>query len=201
MHFIPEGSPFLQGLRDVKDLHAEHPTDWRRVRQIIKDKYLEYPNNCSIISKTRGCPTCPSSFNTCWVSAMINGLLSAIALLYGDGDFMKTVGIAIAAGFDCDNQAATLAGLLGVIHGPSQIPRQLTHYIANNNWTKPFNNRYINERRLPLQKNNAISDIVADIIGVARAAILQHGGVETTEGNASAFNVQVSRALIEQSGS
>jgi hypothetical protein len=198
MHYIPAGSPFLVGLRDVKELHAKYPEDWRRVRQIITAKYLDYPGDCLNISKSAGCPTCPTTFNTCWVSAMINGLLGAIALLYGDGSFTKTIGIAIAAGFDCDNQAATLAGLLGVAHGSSKIPRALTHNIAGNNWTEPFNNVYINERRLPLPGNNQISDIVANITDVARIAILQHGGKYVGgTGDSGHFTVRTSSSINE----
>ena len=49
-----------------------------------------------------------------------------MAILYGNGDFMKTVGIAVSAGYDCDNQAATVGGLMGVIHGSKAIPDELT---------------------------------------------------------------------------
>ena len=63
----------------------------------------------------------------CGVSAMINGLMGGMSFLYGGGDFRRTVGVAIAAGFDCDNQAATLAGLIGVMHGAKAIPYDLTH--------------------------------------------------------------------------
>merc|ERR1712232_1269432 len=205
MHYIDEtsgheASPFLAGLWDVRDLHAKHPDNWQHVRQIIKARYLEYPSDCLSISTSAGCPSCPSSWNTCWVSAMINGLHGAIALIYGDGDFMKTVGTAIAAGFDCDNQAATLAGLLGVVHGSSQIPKSLTHYVAGNNWTRPFNNRYINERRLPLPGNNTISEIVSNITNIARSAILQHDGWYSTSASTGVFSVQVSQILTQAMG-
>ena len=60
---------------------------------------------------------------------MINGLMGGMAFLYGGGDFKRTVGIAVAAGFDCDNQAATLGGVIGVMHGANAIPYELTHRI------------------------------------------------------------------------
>ena len=82
------------------------------------------------------------------------------AFLYGEGDFKKTMGISIASGFDCDNQAATLAGLLGVMHGGSAIPKDLTHEIAGNNWTEPFNNKYVNLRRPPLDPVYTNSEII-----------------------------------------
>eukprot|EP00931_Biecheleriopsis_adriatica_P008623 TRINITY_DN109778_c0_g1_i1.p1 TRINITY_DN109778_c0_g1~~TRINITY_DN109778_c0_g1_i1.p1 ORF type:complete len:505 (-),score=83.88 TRINITY_DN109778_c0_g1_i1:488-2002(-) len=193
MHYIPRESPFLAGLWEVKELHAAHPEDWRTVRQIIKQKYLYYPSNCDPEA------TNTSGWNNCWVGAMINGLLGAMALLYGEGDFLKTVGIAIAAGFDCDNQAATLAGLLGVVHGGSAIPRSLTHQVAGNNWTTPFNDVYVNERRLPLPANNSIAEIVANITSVTRKSILANGGLETSHGNETMYSVLVSNMLVHPS--
>ena len=50
-----------------------------------------------------------------------------LALLYGEGEWMKTVAIAVSVGYDCDNQSATCGALLGMIHGASAIPERLTH--------------------------------------------------------------------------
>ena len=99
-----------------------------------------------------------------------------MALLYGEGDFKKTVGIAIAAGFDCDNQAATLAGLIGVMYGESQIPRDLTREIAGNDWKEAFNDVYVNQRRPPLPRNHTNSGIVGKIMLITQKAILEAGG-------------------------
>jgi len=178
MSVIPEDSIFLQGLKDVKDLHAQHPEDWRAAWYVLKHRYLHYPAG-----------TCGGVPWNCGVSAMINGVMGALALRYGGGDFMRTVGIAIAAGFDCDNQAATLAGLIGILHGGSQIPKYLTHEIAGNTWTKPFNDKYINERRPPLPVDNSNTDIVNRIAQVTREAIIQSGGREE---NNEGFYVPVS---------
>eukprot|EP00933_Yihiella_yeosuensis_P024647 TRINITY_DN19112_c0_g1_i1.p1 TRINITY_DN19112_c0_g1~~TRINITY_DN19112_c0_g1_i1.p1 ORF type:complete len:438 (-),score=58.34 TRINITY_DN19112_c0_g1_i1:498-1811(-) len=187
MDFIPKDSPFLTGLLDVKALHKMHPANWRAVRQEIKAKYLTYPSNCTTPGPT---------WNNCWVGALINGLLGAMAFLYGNGNFKRTVGIAIAAGFDCDNQAATLAGLLGVMNGAKQIPRSLTHNVAGNRWNKAFNDRYINERRLPLPANNSISQIVESIMNITKASILQNGGSVVERGGNTLYSTCVSDALI-----
>lgn len=112
----------------------------------------------------------------CAVSSIINGVLGAMAFLYGEGDFKRTVGIAIAAGFDCDNQAATLAGLLGVMHGESAIPQDLTRTIAGNDWTEAFNDQYVNERRPPLPRDQTNSGIVANIMLLTQRAIVAEGG-------------------------
>jgi hypothetical protein len=188
MRFIPASSLFLSGLWDVKYLYEGEPVDWRKSWHSIREKYLYEPGNCG------GVPW------NCGVSAMINGLMGAMAFLYGGGDFEKTVGIAIAAGFDCDNQAATLAGLVGVMHGASQIPRSFTHEIDGNDWSKPFNDRYVNERRPPLPEENSNTAIVGNITAVARSAILQRGGVEFGEGDHVSYSVLASDLLTGAGG-
>jgi len=161
---VPEGSPFLQGLKDVKALYEQHPDDWRAARQEIFKKYLRYPRDCG------------GDMWNCGVSAMINGLLGAISFLWGQGDFKTTVGTGIAAGMDCDNQAATMGALMGAMHGEKAIPYAWTHEIAGNNWSMPFNNRYVNVRRQPLPKDNTITGIVDDIMRWTEKAILENGG-------------------------
>merc|ERR1712232_424806 len=114
--FIPECSPFRRGLQDIRGWSAANP-DWRDTWRLVRNKYREYTRNGDYK-----------------FSAMINGLMGAVALLYGNGNFMLTLGLSIAAGFDNDNQAATLAGLMGVLHGSSQIPKNLTHGIRSSTW-------------------------------------------------------------------
>mmetsp|Transcript_69695 Transcript_69695/g.163638 ORF Transcript_69695/g.163638 Transcript_69695/m.163638 type:complete len:447 (+) Transcript_69695:60-1400(+) len=164
MSKVPWGSPYRTALEDVKRWHAESPGDWKATWYKIKNKYLYYPQNCG------GVPW------NCGVSAMINGAMGAMAFLYGGGDFKRTTGIAIAAGFDCDNQAATLAGLVGVMHGAGAIPYELTHRIAGNNWQQPFNNRYVNERRPPLPRDQTNTGIIDKLMTLTSRAILEQGG-------------------------
>ncbi|CAJ1349249.1 unnamed protein product [Effrenium voratum] len=176
---VPSWSPFREALDNVRRWKEESPGDWKRTWYKIKDKYSRYPSNCG------GLPW------NCGVSAIINGAMGAMAFLYGHGDFRKTVGIAIAAGFDCDNQAATLAGVVGVMHGADAIPHDLTHRIAGNNWRQPFNNRYVNERRPPLARDQTNTDIVDKVVYLAERAIMQEGGHDL--GNS--WQVPVSHSL------
>merc|ERR1712048_1100502 len=180
MGYVPDSSPFKRGLHDVKSWYHADRNDWRKTRALIYKNYQRYPSDCG-----------GSTWN-CGVSAIINGLLGAMALLFGEGDFMRTVGIAIAGGYDCDNQAATLAGLMGTMLGLKGIPRAVTHEIAGNSWEEPFNNRYVNERRTPLPRDNKITDIVQDIFDITRRAILDNGGSERIESGTKIFTVMVS---------
>ncbi len=106
-----------------------------------------------------------------------NGLRGVMALLYGDGDFIRTVAIATSAGYDCDNQTATCGGLLGVMNGSSSIPDSFTKLLSSRGeWKEPFNNQYINYSRDGLPNYNKISDIVDRLLVLVDQSILDNGG-------------------------
>ncbi len=81
--------------------HAQNPDDWRVTRQLIRDEYDDDPM---------------------WWASKVNFATTIMALLYGEGDFTRTMTIAAQAGWDADNNMATSAGLLGIIHGLSGLP-------------------------------------------------------------------------------
>ncbi len=160
---IPEDSPFAEGMRDVISWH-EHYSDWRQTRKKIHEKYWAY---------RKGEYKAPVSV----VSSLQNGLCGIMAILYGEGDFMKTAGIAVSAGYDCDNQGATCAGLIGVMHGEGCIPDRLTkEFLPRGKWSKPFNDQYLNYSRDNLPIVFKISGLVERIAAVAEKAILENGG-------------------------
>lgn len=177
MSYIPKDSPFYKGLQDVKRWHRENP-DWKTTRELIKNKYLAYP-------KVVDNPFYQE------VSAMINGLCGAMAILYGEGDFIKTTGIAVSAGYDCDNQGATCAGLIGVLNGADCIPKELTHEMGyNEKWDTPFNNQYINYSRDGLPNLTYISDIIDRILAVSEKAILENGGKKMEENGKTIYHIK-----------
>ena len=170
LKYIPGTSPFYKGTKDVIAWHKQND-DWRKTRKLIFDKYFHY--------KSEGYEAPVSD-----VSSLINGLFGIMAVLYGEGDFVKTTGIAVSAGMDCDNQAATCAGLIGVIHGLSAIPAGLTLGLTDKpSWKVPFNDTYINFTRDDLPTFTKISDIVSRILAIAENAIIENGGEKIIEGN------------------
>lgn len=162
---LPAESPYRAGMLEVIRWHKENPDDWRKTRQNIHDKFYDEFGGFPIPEGQR------------FLSAGVNGLCGIMAILYGEGDFVKTVGIATSAGYDNDNQAATCGGLIGVLKGASGIPRYFTHELpSKGEWEIPFNNQYINYSRDGLPNHTLISDIVQRIMNVAEEAILEHGG-------------------------
>ncbi|MBI3891576.1 MAG: ADP-ribosylglycohydrolase family protein [Candidatus Wallbacteria bacterium] len=61
-----------------------------------------------------------------WAYALPNDALVALALLYGEGDFAKTVALAAALGWDTDCNAATAGCWMGVLLGAGRIPPAFT---------------------------------------------------------------------------
>ena len=100
---VPDEGPYAEGIRDVVRWHDEYD-NWRDTRRRIHEKYYEYDNGTYQAPVSR-------------VSSFPNGLCGIMAILCGEGDYMKTVGVATSAGYDCDNQAATCGGLIGVLNG------------------------------------------------------------------------------------
>ena len=56
-----------------------------------------------------------------WYESAVNLAGGLIAVLYGQGDFTKTVQIGTLSGWDSDNGTATMGGLLGILVGTQAI--------------------------------------------------------------------------------
>lgn len=61
-----------------------------------------------------------------------NAAMVVLSLMHGEGDFMKSVGIAVMCGLDTDCNCATVGSILGALKGLKSIPDRLV---------KPLNDR------------------------------------------------------------
>ncbi|HWT23375.1 MAG TPA: ADP-ribosylglycohydrolase family protein [Solirubrobacteraceae bacterium] len=66
------------------------------------------------------------------VHTINNAAVVAAALLWGDGDFGRTVGLAVQGGWDTDCNGATAGSAYGAMHGSRSLPRD---------WTDPLDDR------------------------------------------------------------
>ncbi|MBA7558184.1 hypothetical protein ES705_50977 [subsurface metagenome] len=165
LKFIPSQGPFYEGLTDVIKWHNEHP-DWQVTWHLIVDKYrLRYLKDKSLGVPAKG------------IAGLHNCLLTIMAILYGEGDFLKTVNLAVRAGFDNDCNAATAAGLIATANGLSCIPDYLLLEMGREKkWKKPFNNQYVNFTRDDLPLITKMDDIIERILVVAEKTIWDNGG-------------------------
>ena len=107
---IPARSPYGLLIADVLAWSRQYPNDWKKVWQLIEDKW----------NKREPCPEgALRPFN---IDAKLNGAYIALGMLYGDGDFGKTLEISTRAGQDSDCNPASACGVLGVMLGYKRIP-------------------------------------------------------------------------------
>ncbi len=109
---IPQKSSFYECMTDIIRWHAAYPDDWKKTWQECQQKW----------SEEIGCPEGVSStFN---IDAQINCAYILIGLLYGNGDFERTMDIATRCGQDSDCNPASACGILGTLMGYSRIPEK-----------------------------------------------------------------------------
>jgi ADP-ribosylglycohydrolase len=99
---IPPRSRLAEALRDVLDLHARGGLTWDQARDHVADRYGHYH----------------------WVHTINNAAVVAVALLWGEGDFGRTVGFAVQAGWDTDCNGATAGSVFGALHGTAALPER-----------------------------------------------------------------------------
>ena len=157
--YLPKQDRFRAIIDECLDLWKKYPDDWKASRKVIADEL--YVNE-------------PDITKSIW-NADLNGAMGILSLLYGDGDIEKTLLIGCALGFDCDNQTATICGLLGVINGVGSVPLDRAMPADFPHWTKPFNDRYINVTRYDMP-DASIEDIIERTVVLAEKNILARGG-------------------------
>ncbi len=114
---IPAGTKFHDCISDVIKWHKEYPNDWKQTWFEVQKKW----------DQDVGCPK--GVFLGFNIDAKINSAFVAIGLLYGNGDFTKSIDIAARCGQDADCNPATVGGVLGVMLGYDKIPEY---------WLKPL---------------------------------------------------------------
>ncbi|GHT31853.1 hypothetical protein AGMMS49574_14330 [Bacteroidia bacterium] len=107
---IPEQSIFYQCMADVIRWHKQYPNDWKQCWAECEKKW----------SSDVGCPD--GVFVPFNIDAVINSAYIIIGLLYGEGDFYKTIDISTRCGQDSDCNPASSGGILGTILGYDKIP-------------------------------------------------------------------------------
>lgn len=67
-----------------------------------------------------------------WIHVIPNTAVLTAGLLYGEGDFTRTIALTVRGGLDTDSNGATAGSVAGVLCGAAAIPPQ---------WTEPLQDR------------------------------------------------------------
>ena len=112
---IPQQSTYSLCIKDVLAAYHLDPSDWKKA--------------WAKIQHTWGDIDICAPYHTFDIDAKLNGAFVTIGLLYGGGDFRKTMEITIRCGQDTDCNTSNAAAVLGLIHGYKAIPDELKSYI------------------------------------------------------------------------
>ena len=108
---LPAKSPYAQTIADTMAWSKQH-SDWKQTWRELERKW----NN------REPCPDgALQPFN---IDARLNGAYIALGLLYGGGDFFRTMEISTRAGQDSDCNPSSACGILGVMMGYKRIPNE-----------------------------------------------------------------------------
>jgi len=107
---VPAQSNFYKCITDVIGWHKKYPTDWKQTWLEVQKKW----------ANDVGCPD--GVFVPFNIDATVNSAYVVIGLLYGQGDFTKSLEISTRCGQDADCNPSTVGGILGAMLGYNKIP-------------------------------------------------------------------------------
>jgi ADP-ribosylglycohydrolase len=143
--FIPKESTIYRMIADIRAWH-KLDGDWRMTRERIVEQYgyKDYIGNCHMVP---------------------NHALIILGLLYGDGDFQKSLMICNTAGWDTDCNSGNLGCLLGIRNG-------LTTFDGPVDWRGPVEDRIY----LPtMDGGRCITDAVSETVHIVNIARSMQG--------------------------
>ena len=152
---IPAQSLYAQTIQDVIRWHDQYPNDWLKSWHLVQAKWGEVDH-------------CPDGYKKPFnIDAKLNGAYVVIGLLYGDGDWYKTMNYATRCGQDADCNPANAAGILGALIGAHAIPAQ---------YSEPVHNTYWNKSLAGLPNSYEIDALSNDTALVGLKVLLANGG-------------------------
>ncbi|RPJ19488.1 MAG: hypothetical protein EHM35_20600, partial [Planctomycetaceae bacterium] len=121
--YIPDTSKAADIVDFVLADYLSNPDadSWERTRDKVYERYHEHAGDYGFAY--RG-----------WTESSVNFAAGLIALLYGEGDFRRTVRIGTLSGWDSDNGTATMGGLLGLMLGYDALVAQFPDVILSDRY-------------------------------------------------------------------
>jgi len=162
---IDKESQIYTIVNDVYSWWQQYPSEWRKCRAVIKEKYSLY--NGEMRDKN---------------GYELNTASTIASLLYGNGDFAETLRHAFNFGWDADNNAATCGTIVGVIKGRKWMDEQ--------GWI--VKDVYKNVTRDAMPLDETITSFGDRLIELARKVIVQQGGAEFTVNGEMIYRIHTS---------
>lgn len=134
---------------DVRRWHKQYPDNWRKTRRLVRDKYTRYGGTMRDMNG--------HELNTASIVA---------ALLYGRGDFTRTLMTAFNFGWDADCNAATAATIVGVTKGYRWMMAQGWQVV----------DRYKNTTREDMPEDETITSYADRLVDLSERVITGQGG-------------------------
>ena len=139
---IPKQSRLAEAVRDVVAWSKKY-SDWKDAWKKVIEKYGQYHP----------------------VHTINNLALVLLGLLYGDGNYERSITISVMGGLDTDCNGATTGSILGVILGAKNLPEK---------WIKPLNDRI--ESFVLGFDNSRISDLAIRTFKLAKTVLTREAG-------------------------
>jgi len=156
-------SVLCQVLDDVVAWHKQYPDQWRKTRELLKQKYTRFGG------KTRD--RNGYELNTAAIIA---------SLLYGQGDLVQTLRLAFNFGWDADCNAATAGTVVGVIKG--------YRWMQSQGWN--IKDLYRNTTRDEMPQDETITRFAQRIGSVAETLIVRHGGQKLQQDDKAVYRIR-----------
>ncbi len=153
-----------QVVLDVRAWHHQNPLDWRATRRLVKEKYSRFNGE---LRDRNG-----FELNT----ASVIG-----ALLYGQGDYLKTSVAAFNFGWDADNNAATSCTIIGVLKG--------WRWLMAQGWD--IKDQYRNTSRDQMPMDETLTRFGDRLIELAERVIREEGGAQVVKDGRAYYQIPV----------
>ncbi|MCB9840570.1 MAG: ADP-ribosylglycohydrolase family protein [Phycisphaeraceae bacterium] len=112
-----------------------------------------------------------------WFESSVNFATTIMALLYGEGDYSRTVQIATLSGWDSDNPAATLGGLLGLMLGTQAIRDEFPGTPLSDRFNVQVTRNNLPDYLPDPQADDTLSMMADRMMPLVEEAILDAGGL------------------------
>ena len=153
-----------QVVKDVRAWHKQHPDDWRATRRLVKENFSNF--NGAMRDKNG------FELNT---AAVIG------ALLYGQGDYVRTSIAAFNFGWDADNNAATACTIVGVLKGAK--------WMMSQGWQ--IKDLYRNTSRDNMPMNETLTSFGDRLVALAERVIAEQNGKKVTRDGQAFYLIQL----------